>query len=119
MNFASASLLAQSRPSGTTAVTAYTASIRTEITLIYIANTTGSPAAYSVYHDDGGTTFDATTALHEANSLAANTSTTIRASDLGGGVTVNAGGSLGIKTGTSNALTFSVYGVTANIQGVR
>ena len=110
--FASGSLLAQSRPAGTTAVTAFAASMRTEITRIVVCNTTGSAAAFSIYHDDDGTTFDETTALYFGQTLAANTSVVVEAAAVGGGVTVADGGAIGIKTGTGSALTFSISGVT-------
>lgn len=113
MSFASGSQLAQARPAGTSAVTFYTATMRTEVLQLVIANTTGSAAAYSIYHDDDGTTFDATTALAEAVSLAANTAISVLVSQAPGcGAVVKSGGSLGIKTGTGSALTFTLYGVT-------
>lgn len=113
MTFASGSQLAQSRPSGTSAVTLYTATMRTEITALVICNTTGSSANYSVYHHNTGTTFDATTALAETVALPANTFTTIFVSNTPGcGLTVSNGGAIGIKSGTGNAITFSLYGVT-------
>lgn len=117
MTFASGSQLAQARPSGTTAVAAFSASLPTEITTIYVANTTGSAASFSLYHDDDGSTFDATTALYEAVSVAANTTTVIRASAPGGGLAVSKVGKIGVKTSTGSALTFTLYGVTANMQG--
>jgi len=116
MNFASGSQLAQARPSGTTAVNAFTALLRTEINLIVIANTTGTSANFSIYHDDDGSTFDATTALYEANALAGATSLRL-AFEPGSGIMINKGGQLGIKTGTGSALTFTFYGTTASITG--
>ena len=107
------SQLAQSRPSGTTAVTAYTnANVRTEISRIYIANTTGSSAAFSLYHDDDGTTYSEATAIAFSAPIAANTVVSFGFEAVGGGITVAPGGSLGVKTGTANAITFTVYGVT-------
>lgn len=116
MNFASGSQLAQARPAGTAAVSAYTATLRTEINLIVIANTTGSSANFSIYHDDDGSTFDASTALYEANALAANTSLRL-VFEPGSGIMVNRGGQIGIKSGTGNALTFTIYGTTASLTG--
>lgn len=113
MSFASGSQLAQARPAGTSAVTMFTATMRTEVTSLVIANNTGSAAAYSVYHDDDGTTYDETTCLAFTVSLAANTSTVLYAGNVpGGGIVVKSGGAIGIKTGTGNALTFTLYGVT-------
>lgn len=112
MRFASGFQVAQSRPSGTSAVSVYTASIRTEITLIVVCNTTGTAADFSIFHDDDGSTFDQTTALHYAESLAANTSTRIEFASPGSGLMVSVGGQIGVQTGTADALTFTVYGVT-------
>jgi hypothetical protein len=113
MSFASGSQLAQSNPAGTSAVALYTATMRTEVTLLVIANSTGSAAAYSIYHDDDGTTYTAATALAEVVSLAANTSVYLLTSPAPGcGLVVKAGGTLAVKTGTGSALTFTLYGVT-------
>lgn len=112
MTFASGSLLAQSRPAGTSAASIFTASVRTEITRIVVCNSTGSAAAYSIFHDDDGSTFDETTALFYAVSLGANTSEIIDFGAAGGGIMVGKTGQIGFTSGTGNALTISMYGVT-------
>lgn len=114
MTPASGEQLAQSRPSGTSAVSVYTASHRTEFTLIVVANTTGTAADFSIYHDDDGSTFNATTALYESVSLAANESLRL-VFEVGSGIMVKQDGQIGVKTGTADALTFTFYGTTANI----
>lgn len=106
-------LLGQSRPANTTAATIYTASVRTEITAIYVCNTTGTAATYRIFHDDDGTTYDQTTALFYDVSLPANTTDIISLNAKGGGLTMSKDGTIGIRTGTNDALTFSVYGITA------
>lgn len=111
MNFAAGSQLAQARPSGTSAVNAFTATLITEITKIVVSNTTASAAAYSIYHDDDGSTFDQTTSLFYEISLAAN-STVVIDSTVGAGFHMSPSGQIGIKTGTGSALTFTIYGVT-------
>ena len=110
--FASGQLLAQSRPANTSTATAFTASVRTDLTQIIVSNTTGSAATFSIYHDDDGTTYDQTTALVYACSLAANTTFIIGSEGAGLGIQLSPGGSIGIQSGTSSACTFSVYGVT-------
>lgn len=110
------SLLAQSRPSGTTAVEAFAASLRTEVTLIAVCNTTGSAVDFSVYHDDaGGSTFDQSTALHYEQALAANATVYLAAAAMYGGFALKPGGQIGIRTATASALNFSIYGVTQEI----
>lgn len=106
-------LLAQTRPSGTSAAAGFTAPSgqSVEITLIVVCNTTGSSADVSLYHDNaGGSTFDQTTALYYAAPVAANTTLTISSQDLGTGIVLSPGAQLGVQTGTASALTFSVYG---------
>lgn len=113
MSFASGSQLAQSRPSGTSAVTLFTPTLGTEITSLVIANTTGTAATYSIYHDNAGTSYAEGTALALNVSLAANTSTVLFVSQSPGcGLTISAGGTIGVKSGTGNALTYTLYGVT-------
>lgn len=107
--------LAQSRPSGTSAASVYTASIVTEVTKIVICNTTGSAAAASVFHDDDGSTFDQSTALLYAKSVPANDYIVIDANSGNGGVMVRPDGQLGIQSGTGNALTFTFYGMTQQL----
>ena len=89
--------------------------MRTEVTRIVVCNTTASPAAYSVYHDDDGTTYTEATALFFATSIPANSSDVIDFGGMGGGIHVSNAGSIGVKSGTSSAITFSLYGVTANV----
>ena len=114
MNFASGFQVAQSRPSNTTAASVYTAPLPTEVTRIIICNTTGSAADASLYHDDDGSTFDATTALIESKSIPANDYLEIKL-DGGSGLMIKRSGQIGVKTGTGNALTFTLYGHTANM----
>ncbi len=82
--YAPSSLLAQVRPSNTTAATAFTASLRTEITRILVANTSASAATLRLFHLDGA------------------------------GITLLPSGTLGVRSGTGNALTFNVYGTVAD-----
>lgn len=115
MKLASGSQLAQVRPAVTTATSAFTADLTTEITMIAICNTTSTAAAFSLYHDDDGSTFDQTTALHYEQNIPGNTTLYISADSMGGGITVSTDGQIGVQTDTANALTFSVYGTTEEI----
>lgn len=105
-------LLAQTRPSSTSAATAYTApaGTRVEVKKIVIANTTGSAVTYRLFHHDTGTTYDQTTALAYDVSVPANSSHVWSAQE-DDGIGLRAGGSVGVRTDTNNALTFSIYGV--------
>ena len=105
------SLLAQSAPADTNAVALFTASLRTEITNLLICNTTGSGATARVFLDEGGTTYAASNALYYDVAIAANTTMSVAATSLYGGINLAAGDSLGIRTSTGDALTFSLFGV--------
>ena len=104
--------LAQVRPANTTAVSAYSpdADIRTEILHILICNTTGSAATFRLFHDDDGTTYDETTALYWDNTINANASVSIAYEEGQGLWLINAASNLAVRTGTNNALTFTLYG---------
>lgn len=106
-------LLTQARPAGTAAVTGYTKVTKqlTTIRHIIVANSTGSAAVYSIFLDIDGTTYDQTTALYYAVSLAANTSIKL---DIDATLDV-ASGSIGIQTGTGSALTFNIFGEIKDI----
>ena len=103
--------IAQIRPGDTSAATAYTATMKTEITHIVVANTTGVDADFTICHDDDGTTFDESTALFWAVELKANTSQQI-CCVAGSGLMIEAGGSIGVISGTASAITYTFYGHT-------
>lgn len=108
-----AALLAQTRPANTSAAAGFTAPAgqSVEVTLIVVANTTGSAVDASIFHDDaGGSTFDQTTALYYAVAVPGNSTLTISAKSVGTGFVLSPGAQLGVQTGTANALNFSIYG---------
>ena len=110
--------IAQNRPSGTSAVTAISATQNLiEITAIYVANTTGSAVDYYIFHDDDGTTYSQDTALYYNVSVPANSTVKIASETLNGGIGLKpgSGGSIGIQTDTADALNFTFYGHTAAV----
>lgn len=109
--------VAQARPAGSI-LPVFTASVASEITKIVICNTTGTAANASLYHDDNGSTFDQTTALLYAKPIPANDFLIIDAQAGNGGISIQKAGQLAVQTGTSNALTFTFYGRTANLAEV-
>jgi hypothetical protein len=114
MSAAAGSLLAQTRPSGTSAALAYTATLHTEITRVVICNTTGAAADASLFHDDSGTTYNQTTALLYGTAIAAYSTLTID-SHVGSGFMVKPSGKIAVQTSVGSALTFSFYGITEDI----
>lgn len=81
------------------------------MTLIVVANTTGASATCRVYHDNTGTTYGVTKALYYDKSVPANDSIVLSFGSENAGIAIKPGGSIGIRSGTAGALTFSAYGV--------
>lgn len=108
-------LLGRVRPTVTTVVSVFDATLATEITLVIIANTTGSAATFSLYHVLPGDSATTSNALYYNVSLAANQTFTFAAQSPGAGIQVLGGESIQVDAGTISALTFSVYGVTENV----
>lgn len=101
-------ILAQSRPSSTSATTAYTKPSKQIATVfgIVVCNTTGSAITFSVYVCKNGTTYDQTTAILYTVALAANETQYIMIP-----VTLDTtSGTIGVQTSTSNAINFTILG---------
>lgn len=109
-------ILAQLRPANTSTATAVTP-LGKGLDIVYtliIANTTGTAANASVYYDEDGTTYDQSTALLYAVPVPANDSTVLY---FKGGIPLEQGANIGIQSGTSNALTFTFFGIRLLNQG--
>ena len=99
--------LGQSRPSGTTAASIYSPSSGTAIIkTIIVCNTTASAAAFRIFVDDDGTTYDETTALFWDVSV--NGYETVEIDTFA--AMNNTAGNMAVRTDTSLALTFTVFG---------
>lgn len=100
--------LAQARPAGTAAVSAWTATVAApyRIVLVNICNVTTSHVDVSLFHDIDGTTYDESTALLWNYRLAAGEVLSYESeiSDY------RAAGNLGVKSSEGDAATFTVYG---------
>ena len=107
------SLLGQLAPANTTAATLVAArtNFRAAITSVVICNTTGTAATCRLFHDVGGTTYAASNALLYDVSVAANTTLILESGLNEDGLNLAPADTLGCRTGTGNALTFSAYGV--------
>jgi|TARA_R110000787_G_scaffold86547_1_gene184561 hypothetical protein len=105
--------LAQSSPSGTSAASIYSPNtdILTHITRIVVANASAGAVVGTIYHDEDGTTYNATTTIWEG-SVAADTATMILEAkiDLGGIPMRNSSGNIAFKSATGDTLTITMYG---------
>ena len=113
------SRLAQIRPSDTNFVEVYSTNVpNAEVTTIFVANTTGAEATFRLCHSIGTSDVtNETTALYWDKPVSANDSFIVRSEAVGGGIFVGNRllDKLFVRSGTANALTFTLYGVTANI----
>ena len=107
------SLLGQVRPAKTDAATLVTASLRTEITKIFVCNNSGSGSTFRIFHDVGGSTFDQGNCLYYDTAINANTTTVIEMGSFFGGINLAPADQLGVRSGNADAITFSAYGVVA------
>ena len=105
-------LLAQARPSGTSAVSGYSppSNFITEITRVLICNTSGSNATFRLFLDDDGTTYDQTTALFWDKLVLADDVAQFPDGDVSNIFINSSSGNLGIRTSVGNALTFNIFG---------
>ena len=102
-------VLAQLRPANTNAASLYSPpdNRAVKLTKLIICNTTGSAATFRVFLDDDGTTYDQTTALMYDPQIGGNLTWE---QDLEGWGMVVTAGNLAVRTGTANALTFTLFG---------
>jgi len=105
--------LGQGTPPDTTAVSIFSPDRRDRFTIenIIICNTTASAATYRIFLDNDGSTYDATTAIAYDVSLAGNATDIIEVNLY----MTDPAGNLAVRTGTGNALTFTVNGSDGSI----
>lgn len=118
LGHAQGELLAQLLPSNTTPNTLFTATLRTEITLIRGTIIPGgtTPCTLSIYHDVDGTTYANTELIaHEDHIALAQTSTLFQAQHPGSGIFLAPGDSIGIQASVANNVNFMLYGITEDI----
>ena len=102
-------VLAQLRPADTNAASLYSPpnNATVELTKLVICNQTGSSVTFRVFLDDDGTTYDQNTAMFYDQPLSANL-TWIE--DLEGWGMNKTAGNLAVRSGTNDALTFTLFG---------
>lgn len=103
--------LGQARLSNTdpTSVYAPANNVTGVVRMIRIVNTTGTAATYRMFHDKDGDTYDESTALAWDESVSGNSYDQVDCF-----IAVKTTGNLAFRSGTGNALTFTVYGEEAS-----
>lgn len=114
MTFASGSRLAKVSPAATTNTLAFTATIDTEITRVFVANRTASAITFRLSHVVVGGTLADSDALYYDVSVAANTTLDIKSETQGGGIHLEPGDMLYVRASAVN-MNFQIYGVTSDI----
>ena len=106
-------LLYQDAPAVTTPVAAFTATVRTEITLIRaIEVLAGTPTVTRNHNDAGGAAAVANQILGFAMTANQNYIENLR---LGSGIFMSRGGILYVQTSVANSIVFSIYGHTESL----
>lgn len=114
--FAKGTLLGRDRPVNTTEVSIFTATLPTEVTKIFVTNTTGSAATFRIHHDVAGSgTYNQDNALYYDKNVPANDTVIIELAAPGAGIQLDPDDELIVRSGTGDALNFSAYGATADL----
>lgn len=108
-----ATQLAQTRPSVTTAVPLYAPEVQrpVEITrMMIVSGATGG--TLDVFQDADGTTRDGTTIIGRY-ALPPNTTLELTGAHLGGGITIDPAGEIAIQASVADELTVTIWGIVA------
>lgn len=112
---AEGSRLFANRPTNDSNATVFTATLLTEITRLLICNNTAGAVAFRLYHVPSGGAAGLDNALWYDKSIAANDTFSFAGDTNNGGIHLEEGDFIVIRSATGNALGFHGYGVTANI----
>ncbi len=103
------------RPANTNNATLLTAETVTEVTKIFVCNTTANTPTFRLFHTRGAEVANQTTALFYDTPTVANETREITADAIGGGIHMDVGDKLIVRSSAANELTFTVYGATERI----
>lgn len=105
--------LAQAQPAVTTALGLYTPGdgVQGVVKRIIICNTSAADAAFDIFHDDDGTTYDTTTQLYKDTTVTAGLTRVIEDQ-----LNVDSAGNVAVASDKTAALTFTAYGEEVQIR---
>jgi hypothetical protein len=113
---AQGSRLFSSRPVlAATDTLAFTATLDTEITRIFVTNNTAVADTYRIHHVDAGGAPSLDNGLYYDQTLAGKTTATVFADAPNSGIKLAPGDMIYVRAATGGAIAFNAYGVTANI----
>lgn len=103
------------RPADTAEATAFTASIQTELTKLFVCNNTAAPLAFRLWHVTNGDVSSLTNAIYYDKAVPANDTVIFGGDTPNGGIHLEEGDFLVVRSASANGLAFNGYGVTATI----
>lgn len=109
---AQGTLLAQVRPAVSTPVTAFVASMRTEVTRIRVCSVSTGNRTFRIYHNDSGGGFTDDNALWYDYPCNSSSVFDWGSGAMNAGISIKPGGVIGIRSDLTSGLTFSFYGVS-------
>ena len=112
---AQGSRLVALRPADTNPATIFTSTLNTEITKIFVCNTSGSAITFRIFHGLAGDSYDQDNALYYDAAIAANETVVIEGMTPNGGIMMQPTEILGVQSSSADDIVFTVYGVTAPI----
>lgn len=115
INAAQGSRLFWNRPADTAEHTAFTATLQTEVTKLFVTNNTGGALTFRLWHVPAGGSAGLDNALFYDKSVAANDTYIFGGDTPNGGIHMDEGDFLVVRSSSGNGLGFNGYGVTASI----
>ena len=103
--------VAQVRPTATASIYTPGDGVQTTVKRIIICNQTAGDAAFDLYHDDDGTTYDQSTQLYGAQTVAARMSLVLEDE-----LYVDSGGNIAADVDVASALTITIYGEETQVR---
>lgn len=112
---AQGSRLASVLPTNTSDTTAFTATLDTEVTRMFVTNLTGGALTFRVHHVPSGQAVANQYALYYDHALAANDTFELFSDATNSGIQLKEGDFLSVRSSSGNGIAFNMYGVTASI----
>ncbi len=103
------------RPSVTSIVTAFTATLNTEITRIHVCNVGAAARTFNLFHIESGGSFGVANALIYQKTVNQNDFFTLEAECGSSGIMLIPGDSLGVQSSAADDLVYHFYGVTSSV----
>jgi hypothetical protein len=112
---AQGSRLASVLPTDTSNTTAFTATLDTEVTRMFVTNLSAGALTFRVFHVPADVVLGNVHALYYDHALAANDTFELFSDATNSGVQLKEGDTIVVRSSSGNNIAFNLYGVTASI----